>query len=358
MSALHRTRRTPQLLAFAGGLLLALGLWAEAIERWWSLRAASDAAASPALAASPWAASGAAPAACLRASAPQAPPRPASPAPSNTEACALEPDALAWLPVLQAHGLQLQTLQTLPSPLHAATAPGAAQPELSLTAQGPWHAWLALERSGLAGLAGWVPQSWQVQALGPPAAAGQVQLHWQLRWSGATAEVPRPSPSADAGPESEAAAPGRRPGDGAAWAAEVFVPAPTLALAAARPERADPGAAARQALGDTAARVPNRAHESRAAKGAPGAPGAPGASGAVGTDGAGTSGTGAWRLLGVWQQAGVSHAVATSAGRLQALRIGQRLGQARVQRIDDGQVWLGEGADARTLRPWLLGTSP
>lgn len=316
MSALERSRWALPLLAFVLGLLAALGLWADDIGRWWTLRAATGEAAA-ALAPAPAASA-------------------INSAVADVAGQAL-PDGLAWLPVLQAHGLRVQTLQALhtphtpQTPVQAAAGPGAAPLRLSLTAQGAWHDWLALERQGLAGLAGWVPQSWQVQALGPPAAVGQVQLQWQLRWSGA--------PGADPTLAIEALAhtPGGRPGDDATLHAEVFAPASVLSDAGASPDRADRG--------------PGRPHRASAASGVDAA-GAAGRVSAVGAD--------TWHLLGVWQQAGVSHAIAASGGRLHTLRAGQRLGQsaARVQSIEDARVWLGEGADTRRLRPWLLGTAP
>ena len=300
MSALQRTRWALPLLAFVWGLVAALGLWADDIGRWWTLRAATGEAAA-ALAPAPTAAA-------VNSVVSSA----VNSAAADVAGQSL-PDGLAWLPVLQAHGLRVQTLQTLhtpPTPAQAATGPGAAPLRLSLTAQGAWHDWLALERQGLAGLAGWVPQSWQVQALGPPAAAGQVQLQWQLRWSGAPGADPTPTTEALAHP------PGGWPGEDATLQAQVFAPASVLTGA--------------------------------------------GASGLDTAGAASAAGAATWHLLGVWQQAGVSHAIAASGGRLHTLRAGQRLGQtaARVQGIEDARVWLGESADTRRLRPWLLGTAP
>lgn len=321
MSALERTRWALPLLAFVLGLVATLGLWANDIGRWWTLRAATDEAAA--------------------ALAPE--PAPAAPAMNRAVvdvAGQALPDALAWLPALQARSLRVQTLQTLQTPQtspQAATAAGAAALRLSLTAQGAWHDWLALERQGLAGLAGWVPQSWQVQALGPPAAAGQVQLQWQLQWIGVPGANPTPAT------EALVPAPAGRPGEDAALRAEVFVPASVISDAGASPDRAGRG--------------PSRSQRASADSGLDAAGGASAASAAAV---AGAAGAGTWHLLGVWQQAGVSHAIAASGGRLHTLRAGQRLGQgaARVQGIEDARVWLGEGADTRRLRPWLLGSAP
>ena len=290
----YASRWGPRLLAFGFGAMAALLVLADDIASWWALRAealsASEHAASATALATPQAgavaqASSAATAVTAAASATWSAP----------------PSGLNWLPVLQAHGLHLQALQ------HSPAAAGGS-PELSLTVQGRWRDWLALERQASGLLVGWLPQSWQVQALGPPAPQGQVQLQWRLRPSGAAAPA--------LGSEPEAVAPEEMPRH-ASTGAEVF------AAAAAWAEASAPNSwQATQA-------VPTKAKPS-------------------------------WRLLGVWQQAGVAHALVEGEGQVQTLRPGQALGRSglRVQRIEDGQVWLHGGQASRAARPWPLGSAP
>ena len=314
MSAARPARWAQTLTAFSAGLVAALLVWADALGQWGSLQAEAWAAASSAspawpssVASVPIDAASPDSEALPEAGASGPPGRPvddpARPAPSRQAASSkgLPPQGLAWLPVLQAHGLQLQSLE------HNST--DAVRPSLSLTLQGAWHDWLALERQAPAQLAAWVPQSWQVQALGPPATAGQVQLQWQLRWQGEAAAGPAPQ----SGLAFSDTAPGG-PGAQTISGGEVFAAAAALADAGGQP---------------SAASLTAQSGER-------------------------------WRLLGVWQQAGVPYALAESSGRVHTLRTGQRLGQtaARVQRIEDTQVWLGEDAGRRTLRPWPLGATP
>lgn len=289
MNRTHATGRWgPRLLAFGFGALAALLVLADDIASWWALRAEamshSEHAASATALATPQAvaaaeASSAATAVTAAASATWSAP----------------PSGLNWLPVLQAHGLQLQALQ------HSPAAAGGS-PELSLTVQGRWRDWVALEQQAAGLLQAWLPQSWQVQALGPPAPQGQVQLQWRLRPSGAAAPAP--------GSEPEAVAPEQasRP---AGTGAEVFAAA----------------AAGAEASGPTTVPATTKAP---------------------------------WRLLGVWQQAGVAHALVEGEGQVHALRPGQALGRSglRVQRIEDGQVWLQGGQASRAARPWSLGSAP
>ena len=264
-------------LAGVLGLLAACLAMAEDIGLWWSLRA--DAAAAVAGQA-PW----------PEASGTDVQATPAWAAASG----ASPPDGLLWLPGLQTHGLRLLMLE------QSAPGPGGARPVLSLTLQGAWRDWLALEGQGAAPLAGWVPQSWQVQALAPTAAAGQVQLQWQLRWSGVAGPLP---------------ALGLPPAPQVPDAAEVFALLPTQAEPVAAPATAS-GRADADAV--------------------------------------------RWRWLGVWHQAGVSHAVAQTGGRVQVLGVGQRLqpGAAQVQRIEGDRVWVGEGPSPGAVRVWSPGTAP
>jgi len=284
----YASRWGPRLLAFGFGAMAALLVLADDIASWWALRAealsASEHAASATALATPQAgavaqASSAATAVTAAASATWSAP----------------PSGLNWLPVLQAHGLHLQALQ------HSPAAAGGS-PELSLTVQGRWRDWVALEHQAASLLQAWLPQSWQVQALGPPAPQGQVQLQWRLRPSGAAAPTP--------GSEPEAVAPEQasRP---AGTGAEVF------AAAAAGAEASGPTTV------PATTKVP-------------------------------------WLLLGVWQQAGVAHALVEGEGQVHALRPGQALGRSglRVQRIEDGQVWLQGGQASRAARPWSLGSAP
>ena len=289
MNRAHATGRWgPRLLAFGFGALAALLVLADDIASWWALWAealsTSEHAASATALATPQAVAAAEASSAVTA---------VTAAASATRSA--PPSGLNWLPVLQAHGLQLQALQ------HSTAAAGGS-PELSLTVQGRWRDWVALEQQAAGLLQAWLPQSWQVQALGPPAPQGQVQLQWRLRPSGASAPTP--------GSEPEAVAPEQasRP---AGTGAEVF------AAAAAWAEASAPTT------------VP-------ATTKAP------------------------WRLLGVWQQAGVAHALVEGEGQVHALRPGQALGRSglRVQRIEDGQVWLQGGQNSRAARPWSLGSAP
>ena len=317
MSSAHAQLWVPRLLVFALGLLAALMLLADDIGLWWALRTsvrAQSLATAERLAPAPkFAASHAgtvAPAYAARDAVSDATPNTASetaPLP-----WAVPPNALDWLPVLQAHGLQLQRLQH--NAPRGQGALGADGSELSLTLQGHWRDWLTLERQAPALLAGWLPQSWQVQALGPPAAPGQVQLQWQLRWSGAARASATAASEALGWADTAADASHAEATSDAATAARVFTAPAVLAELSAHSE--EPRA--------------------RAATSAP------------------------WRLLGVWQQAGAVHAIVQGAGQVHALSPGQVLGRSalRVQRIEDGQVWLSEGQAAHLARPWALGTAP
>ena len=317
MSSAHAQLWVPRLLVFALGLLAALMLLADDIGLWWALRTsvrAQSLATAERLAVAPkFAASHAgtvAPAYAARDAVSDATPNTASetaPLP-----WAVPPNALDWLPVLQAHGLQLQRLQH--NAPRGQGALGADGSELSLTLQGHWRDWLTLERQAPALLAGWLPQSWQVLALGPPAAPGQVQLQWQLRWSGAATASATAASEALGWADTAADASHTEATSDPATAAGVFTAAGVLAELSAHPEEP---------------RV-------RAATSAP------------------------WRLLGVWQQAGAVHAIVQGAGQVHALSPGQVLGRSalRVQRIEDGQVWLSEGQAGHLARPWALGTAP
>ena len=309
MSSAHANRWLLRLLVFALGLLAALMVLGDDIADWWALRTAlrtESQAPSP---------SDSQLAAVLAAPEPQLATTLTSPAPPNT---------LDWWPVLQAHGLRLQRLQHHPQRAQSASgaasgvASGAASavasggPELSLTLQGDWRDWLAMEQQASALLTGWLPQSWQVQALGPPAAPGQVQLQWQLRWSGVTPAAT----ASDLLARTDTAA-------GVAPAEATHV-APTDALVfTAAAALAEPAAQAAAPRARAVARIP-------------------------------------WRLLGVWQQAGVAYAIVQGAGQVHALSPGQSLGQSalRVQRIEGEQVWLSEGQAAHGTRPWALGSAP
>lgn len=274
-----------RLLAFGLGALAALLVLADDIASWWTLRTEVLTASERALPAPH-----------------QAAPQAAAEAASDAASAALAAptNGLAWLPVLQTYGLQLQALQ------HSAAAAGGTPAELSLTVQGRWRDWLALERHATVLLTGWLPQSWQVQALGPPAPDGQVQLQWRLRPSGAA------TPALDNASELVA-----RDNEThvASTDAEVFAAATALRLAPATTPAKQQGPATNKAP---------------------------------------------WRLLGVWQQAGLAHALAEGEGQVHALTPGQKLGRSglRVQRIEDGQVWVHGGPSARAARPWLMGSAP
>ena len=310
MSLAHEHRWLPRLLVFVLGLLVGLVVLADDIADWWALRTELQGELQAEL-------QGESMAAPVRAASDALPAVPPSTSTAVSLALPAPPNALDWLPVLQAHGLRLQSLQHHAERAQGAPAAGSAgsgAAALSLALQGDWRDWLALEQQAPALLAGWLPQSWQVQALGPPAAPGQVQLQWQLRWSGVTTAaaraesdtVTRANTAADASP-----AEARR---AAATGAEVFSAAAALAESGVPPV------------------VPR----------APALASTP------------------WRLLGVWQQAGEAHAIVQGSGQWHALSPGQSLGHSalRVQRIEGGQVWLSQGQPPHGARPWALGTTP
>lgn len=304
MRGLGSSAALQPLLAFAVGLALALLPWADDVGQWWSLRADAMAAAQGEVGAVVGMPSAAASAAS------EAWPH-ALPADSGaSSAVALQaqaPTGLAWLPVLQAHGLQLQTLQ------QSAPGPSGQRPSLSLTLQGRWRDWLALERQGHALLSAWVPHAWQVQALAPPAAPGQVQVQWQFQ-----GQVQGQGQGQVQGNGSH--------GLGGAGAASATQATPTAAVSEAVTEAR------------THAHTTANGHAQAGAEGADGADGP--AEAKVFLAAAALNDTGAqpesarsreaatplaWRWLGVWQQDGVAHAVAQQGGRLQRLRPGQRL---------------------------------
>lgn len=346
MSALSMAPGVQPLLAFAWGCALALMPWADDVGQWWALRAELSAPGGVGVGAEPFPASSTGPhsggstvhpgaADGLRGAASAAASGAASPAPSSAGPEAAAATGLAWLPVLQAHGLQLQTLQ------HPATGPGGQRPLLSLTAQGRWQDWLAMESQKPAPLSDWVPLSWQVQALGPPAAPGQVQLQWLLQGSGARA-------GSGAQP-----APGQN-GDSVAFAAKTAKPAaPTLPAPELAPEASARTEGDVQARGGMPSEVfvmaPTQAQAQAQAAASPNA-----------TRAREPATPTAWRLLGVWQQDGVAHAVTQQGEQWHRLRPGQRLGPGaeRVQRIEADQVWLGEGQATRAVRLGPLGTAP
>ena len=314
MSRAHEHRWLPRLLVFVLGLLAGLVVLADDIADWWALRTALQDELQGELQAE---LQGQSMAALVRAASDALPAVPSSTSSAVSLGLPAPPNALDWLPVLQAHGLRLQSLQHNPERAQgtsAAGSGGSGTAALSLTLQGDWRDWLALEQQAPALLAGWLPQSWQVQALGPPAAPGQVQLQWQLRWSGVTTAAARAESDTVTRADSAADARPAEARRAAATGAEVFSAAAALAESAVPPV------------------VPR----------APALASTP------------------WRLLGVWQQAGTAHAIVQGSGQWHALSPGQSLGHSalRVQRIEGGQVWLSQGQPPHGARPWALGTTP
>lgn len=153
---------------------------------------------------------------------------------------------------LQAHGLQVQALR--PSPVERAA--GLPEQVLVLEVLGRWVDWLAFEQALDRHAPWWTVTQWQVT---PGAMPGQVRVRWQARWAW----------RADA------------PADGAP------VALPVWSVSGAMQPAADVFLAPGQASASTA--VINRTASQ-----------APGSA---------STAEPSWRLLGVWQQQGVSYAI-------------------------------------------------
>ena len=205
-------------------------------------------------------------------------------APDSSQAAMVWP----WLAQrLQAHGLQLQSLR--PGALEG--VPDLPVQTVALEVQGRWADWLAFERQMHHHAPWWRVTQWQVT---PAGAAGQVKMLWHWRWAWRAPQAPPASPA--------------------------VLPVWSVASAEAEPGVFDdPKAQARP--------VPSLVSES-----------------ALPPD------PRRWpvqslRLLGVWQQSGVAHAVLGSGLHHVVAVPGQRVGQEghRVQAVGDSEVVLRPG---------------
>ena len=213
-------------------------------------------------------------------------------APVPDEPALAEADAVwPWLQArMQAQGLQVQALR----PQAVTTKDGLPQQAVTLQLQGRWQDWLALQAALSAHAPWWVIDQWQVS----PLAAGSesVRIELQARLGLQPPAMPGPGMPRDwsRGPVA-AALPTSR--------SALFASAAGAAPATSGPE--------------AAAALPAYPHE--------------------------------WpldrlrlRLLGVWRQAGVPHAVIGAGQGAVVLGVGQRIGREayRVHRIGDDHVEL------------------
>ena len=205
------------------------------------------------------------------------------------------PQVWPWLQQrLQAHGLQVQALR--PGVLEGAAALPVQTVVLEL--QGRWSDWLAFERELGQHAPWWTVAQWQVTPAGVPQ---QVRMQWHLRWGWrppALAPTPAPAPDLPDWPVGESTAGGL----------DLF-DAPQ----------------SRNALASASATAPAPAPEP-----------------SRGSDPARWSVQGL-RLQGIWQQAGVAHAVLGQGLHQVVVKPGQRVGS------EGYRVWQ-VGADAVILR--------
>ena len=225
---------------------------------------------------------------------------------------ALAESAQAW-PWLQqrlrAHGLQVQLLR--PQAVNDPTT--LPQQQVAMRLQGRWHDWLAVESALHRHAPWWVIDQWQVVPVGPQ--SGEVRIDLQARLGFRPPALQAHGAMPRVWPEWPVLA-DREPLAGN----ELFAQAPTplanaVAGQATAPLPADPS-------------------------------GSP---------------VHAWRLLGVWQQAGTAHAVLGDGESPIVVRQGQRvgLGAYRVRRIGQDQVELaGAGPAGQVLRLTLQKEKP
>jgi hypothetical protein len=210
---------------------------------------------------------------------------------------------------LRAQGLQVQLLR--PQAVNGArTLP---EQGVAVRLQGRWHDWLAVESALHRHAPWWVIDQWQVVPVGPQ--PGDVRIDLQLRLGFRPPALPAQGPTPRVWPEWPVLA-DREPMPGIDLFAQVQAPlANTVAGQPAPPQPADP-------------------------RGSP---------------------VHAWRLLGVWQQAGTVHAVLGDGEHPIVVQQGQRLGRGayRVRSIGDGQVELaGAGPAGQVLRLTLQKEKP
>ena len=210
---------------------------------------------------------------------------------------------------LRAHGLQVQLLR--PQAVNDATT--LPQQQVAMRLQGRWHDWLEVESALHRHAPWWVIDQWQVVPVGPQ--SGEVRIDLQARLGFRPPALQAHGATPRVWPEWPVLA-DREPLAGN----ELFAQAPT-------PQA---GAVAGQAT------APLPADPS----------GSP---------------VHAWRLLGVWQQAGTAHAVLGDGESPIVVRQGQRvgLGAYRVRRIGQDQVELaGAGPAGQVLRLTLQKEKP
>lgn len=208
--------------------------------------------------------------------------------------------AWSWLPQrLQAHGLQLLSLQ----PQAPTVARGLPEQPVVLRLQGRWSDWLALEQALNAHAPWWLTVAWQVLRADP--ATGEVRIELQARLGWLPPALQQDPPPARAWPAWQAQ-PVRSEAD-----AGLFASPSTAVLAAATASAAADGASAAMPRSRDPRQWP----------------------------------VSAWRLQGVWQQAGVAHAVLAAGSELLIVVPGQRIGRDghRVGRVSDVQVELVGG---------------
>ncbi len=215
-------------------------------------------------------------------------------APVPDEPALAEADAVwPWLQArMQAQGLQVQALR----PQAVTTKDGLPQQAVTLQLQGRWQDWLALQAALSAHAPWWVIDQWQVSPV--PSGSEAVRIELQARLGLRPPALPGPGMPRD-------------------WSRDW----PRGPVAAALP-------ATRSALFASAA-------------GAVPATSGPEAAGAL------PAHPHEWpldrlRLLGVWRQAGVPHAVIGAGQGTVVLGVGQRIGREayRVHRIGDDHVEL------------------
>ena len=268
-----------RVFAFAGGVALVAWGWPLDLQAWVSLQQEVDR---------------------LQAQVPAPPYKPQQDpdAAASKSHDVLEPDepALAeadavwpWLQArMQAQGLQVLALR----PQTVSTKDGLPQQPVSLQLQGRWHDWLALQAALNAHAPWWVIEQWQVASVA--AGSETVRIELQARLGLRPPALPGPS----------------MPRVWPRWPVAAAVPTTGSAWSASA-QGAAPAASGREAAGAGSA----PAHE--------------------------------WpldrlRLLGVWRQSGVLHAVVGMGQDSVVLGVGQRIGREayRVHRIGDDHVEL------------------
>lgn len=214
---------------------------------------------------------------------------------------------------LQAQGLQVLVMR----PQAVTVVRGLPEQTVALRLQGRWDDWLAVERALAAHVPWWVMDQWQVVPAGT--AAAQVQIELQARLGLLPPALQGASPAVWMWPT---------------WAVDQALDGGTVPLFGVDPVPPVTGAGA----GGTAA--------SKAADSLPADPRQ-------------------WpvrelRLLGVWQQAGVAHAVLGAGLNRVVVSAGQSVGREgwRVRRVAPDRVELGAVGSAAVLHLTLQGDTP